>query len=168
VTRRPRSDRDDEHAATRDRYAAGDTESCVWRHLRFGWFGLLVFLTLGAGLELFHGFKLEFYLNASNEVRRLLWTLAHAHGTLLSLINIGFALTVRTIKDPSPGRITLASRCLIGATVLLPAGFFLGGIFIHAGDPGLPILFVPIGALMLFLSVLVTGLCIPRPQRAQK
>ena len=28
-------------------------------------------------------------------MRRLMWTLAHAHGTLLGLVHIAFAVTVR-------------------------------------------------------------------------
>jgi hypothetical protein len=66
------------------------------RHLRFGWWTLLVFLTMGLVLEILHGFKAEAYLKVSNETRRLMWTLAHAHGTLLGLVNIAFAMTVRS------------------------------------------------------------------------
>src|SRR6185436_19638209 len=69
----------------------------IQRHLRVGWWTLLVFLTLGLVLESFHGFKVEAYLKVSNEIRRLMWTLAHAHGTLLGLINIAFAVTVRSL-----------------------------------------------------------------------
>src|SRR5690242_10928866 len=66
----------------------------VRRHLRFGWFTLLFFLTLGLVLETLHGFKVQSYLNVVNETRRLMWTLAHAHGTLLALTNLGFAFSV--------------------------------------------------------------------------
>ena len=50
------------------------------RHLRVGWWALLVFLSMGIALETLHGFKIGFYLDASNHTRLLLWTLAHAHG----------------------------------------------------------------------------------------
>ena len=63
----------------------------VRAHLRWGWWSLLVFLTLGAFLETLHGFKAGFYLDASSETRRLLWTLAHAHGALLSLVHLALA-----------------------------------------------------------------------------
>src|SRR5688572_24062207 len=63
----------------------------VRRHLRFGWFSLLVFLTLGLMLEALHGFKVQAYLNVMNETRRLMWTLAHAHGAMLGLAHLGFA-----------------------------------------------------------------------------
>ena len=53
------------------------------RHIRFGWWSLLVFASAGLVLESLHGFKVRAYLDTSNETRRLMWTLAHAHGTLL-------------------------------------------------------------------------------------
>ena len=72
----------------------------------------------------------------ANDSRRLLWTLAHAHGTLLSLVHLGFALTVHLLPGwPSRPR-AWASWCLTGATVLMPAGFFLGGLFLTAAIPG--------------------------------
>ena len=44
------------------------------------------------------------------------------------------------------------------ASLLLPGGFFLGGVVIYAGDPGLGILLVPVGALLLLTAVLLTAL----------
>jgi hypothetical protein len=38
-----------------------------------------------------------------------------------------------------------------------PLGFFLGGVFIHGGDPGIGVILVPPGGLLLFLSVLLTA-----------
>ncbi len=63
------------------------------RNLRFGWWSLLVFLSLGAVLEALHGFKIGWYVDVGNETRRLMFTLAHAHGTLLALVNIVAGLT---------------------------------------------------------------------------
>jgi hypothetical protein len=123
----------------------------------FGWWSLLVFLSLGIVLEAMHGFKVGWYLNVDNQTRRLMWTLAHAHGTLLALIHIGFALTVNALADDNLGWRRLASPCLIGASILLPGGFFLGGIFIYGGDPGLGILLLPVGALLLLVAVFVTA-----------
>jgi hypothetical protein len=51
----------------------------------------------------------------------------------------------------------LASRCLLGALVLMPAGFFLGGLFFYGGDPGIGVLLVPPGGLLLFLGVFLTA-----------
>ena len=69
------------------------------RHLRFGWWALLIFLSLGLVLEGLHGFKVGYYLKVSSETRRLMWTLAHAHGTLLALVNIAFAFTARLLPE---------------------------------------------------------------------
>ena len=121
------------------------------RHLRFGWWTLLVFLCLGLGLEVLHGFKVGLYLQVGHETRRLMWTLAHAHGTLLGIVNVVYGLTLAAFTDRSPR--TIESRGLMAAAVLLPAGFFLGGVNPYGGDPGLGILLVPVGALLL-----ITGL----------
>ena len=121
------------------------------RNLRFGWWSLLVFLSLGGALETLHGFKIGWYVDVGNETRRLMFTLAHAHGTLLALINIAAGLTARKMDrfELRPS----VSFALIWAAILLPAGFFLGGIVIYDGDPGLGVWLVPIGALLLFYSV---------------
>ena len=121
------------------------------RNLRFGWWSLLVFLSLGGALETLHGFKIGWYVDVGNETRRLMFTLAHAHGTLLALINIAAGLTARKV-DPFELRPSV-SFALIWAAVLLPAGFFLGGIVIYDGDPGLGVWLVPVGAILLFYSV---------------
>jgi len=121
------------------------------RNLRFGWWSLLVFLSLGAVLEALHGFKIGWYVDVKNDTRRLMFTLAHAHGTLLALVNIVAGLSARIGE-----RFTLRSSvsfALIWAAILLPAGFFLGGIVIYDGDPGLGVWLVPVGAALLFYSI---------------
>ena len=128
------------------------------RHLCFGWWTLLVFLTLGLVLEALHGFKVGAYLRVSNETRRLMWTLAHAHGTLLGLVNLAFASAIRFFPGWPERTRNFASAALLTATVLMPAGFFLGGLFIYSGDPGLGILLVPLGGFLLFAAVLLTAL----------
>ena len=130
------------------------------RNLRFGWWSLLFFLSLGALLEALHGFKIGWYVDAGNETRRLMFTLAHAHGTLLAVVNIAAGLTARIVD-----RFTLRpSVCLalIWAAILLPAGFFLGGIVIYDGDPGLGVWLVPIGAALLFYSIVRIALDLSR------
>src|SRR5213076_1386111 len=67
------------------------------RNLRFGWWSLLIFLLFGGALETLHGFKIGWYLDVGNEMRRLMFTLAHAHGTLLALVNIAAGLTARSV-----------------------------------------------------------------------
>ena len=134
--------------------------SLVRHHLSIGWWTVLIFLTLGLVLETLHGFKIAEYVKVSNEIRRLMWTLAHAHGTLLGLVNLAFAWTAQTFPAWPESRRHLASNALLGATLLMPAGFFLGGLFFYAGDPGLGILLVPVGGLLLFIAVLLTALAV--------
>src|SRR4051812_9384176 len=93
------------------------------RHHLIGWWGLLVFLSLGIALETMHGFKVGYYLDPAHRLRRLLWTLAHTHGTLLSLVHVAFAVGVTQFGRWSERRLKLASFFLIDALLLLPAGF---------------------------------------------
>ena len=127
------------------------------RHLKLGFYGLLLFLTLGLALEALHGLKLGLYLDVENEPRRLAWRLAHAHGTLLSLVHVLFGLTLASRYAPPVVAQERASRLLSAATLLLPGGFLLGGLFVHGGDPGIGVLLVPLGALALFGAVWLTA-----------
>ena len=129
----------------------------VRRHARLGWWLLGVFVLLGLALETMHGLKVGLYLDVSNETRRLMWTLAHAHGALLALVHLAFAWTIDRLESPPPTVRTLASRCLTGASVLMPLGFFLGGVVTHAGDPSLAVLLVPLGAVLLIASIVLTA-----------
>ena len=131
------------------------------RHLVFGWWSLFVFLAMGLVLEALHGFKVDWYLDVGWETRREMWTLAHAHGTLLGLVNLAFA-----IVPGLDGSWRRASRLLIAATVLMPTGFFLGGIKVYGGDPSLGILLVPIGGLCLLVGVGLTALRVSRGGRS--
>jgi hypothetical protein len=123
------------------------------RHHLIGWWGLLVFLSLGIVLEALHGFKVGFYLDPANRLRRLLWTLAHAHGTLLSLVHVAFAAGLKQLGRWTERRLKLASFLLTDALLLLPAGFFLGGIGHTEVDPSPGVLLVPVGALVLLSAV---------------
>src|SRR5260221_3098657 len=127
------------------------------RHLRFGWWSLLVFATLGLVLESLHGFKVRAYLDVSNETRRLMWTLAHAHGTLLAVVHIVFGLTIRAVPERSAVNQRLISGSLILASLLLPGGFFLGGVVFYSGDPGLGVLLVPVGAVLLLTALFLVA-----------
>src|SRR5213594_1358642 len=94
-------------------------EGLARRHRRFGWTALLVWMCGGLALELFHGLKLGGYL--LDPLRRELWTLAHFHGALLSVVNLAY---VRWAETPglSRGQRSRASRALIAGSVLMPVG----------------------------------------------
>jgi len=129
-------------------------ERMIAYHLRVGWWSLLLFLSAGLVLEALHGFKAAFYLDVGMESRRLMWTLAHSHGTLFGLLNIAFAATISLAEQDPPRSWVLASRCLVVALVLMPGGFLLAGMFIHGGDPGPGVLLVPLGGFALLAAVL--------------
>lgn len=127
----------------------------VHRHLAFGWWSLAVFTALGLVLEAAHGLKLGWYLDAGAATRRLSFTLAHAHGTLLGVVHIAFALSLGRIRL-SDVAVARASFALRAVTLLLPLGFLLGGIVFYAGDPGFAIALVPpAGVLLVVVLVLI-------------
>lgn len=118
--------------------------------LVLGWTMIGVFLALGLVLESFHLVKLPFYLDL--RLRRELWTLAHAHGTLLGAVNVLLGLSAaRLVHDPV--RLRLAARLLGAGSLLVPSGFLLGGLWQAEGDPSLFIVLVPAGALLALLGV---------------
>ena len=125
----------------------------VGRHVRFGWGQILLFLLLGLVLEAMHGFKVGWYLNAGEETRRMLLTLAHAHGVLLGLVNVAYGLTLGGLKGMTSATGRLESPLLMTASILLPLGFLLGGLITYGGDPGFGIFLVAPGAAALVFAV---------------
>jgi hypothetical protein len=130
---------------------AGD-DAMIRRHLAFGWWSLAVFTTLGLVLEAAHGLKLGWYLDVTSATRRLSFTLAHAHGTLLGLVHIAFALSLGRAKLAA-ATVARASFALRAVTILLPLGFLLGGVAFYAGDPGFGIALVPPSGALLVVAL---------------
>jgi hypothetical protein len=130
--------------------------------MRVGWWALLAFTATGLGLEYLHAIKLASYLTEAAEPRRLMWTLGHAHGTALAILNIVFAVTLRSGVVRSDGRLRAISMCLIAATVLLPIGFFLGGVSFYGGDPGIGGVGIPVGAVLLIVAIVLIAVRIDR------
>lgn len=128
---------------------SGDPGDVERRHLRAGWWGLALFVVLGAVLEALHALKSPIFVDAGRETTRTMLRLAHSHGTLVAVVNILYALTLRA--RPEVDR-ALASASLLAALVLLPGGFLLGALWAHGGDPGLGIVLVPVGALAVTLG----------------
>jgi hypothetical protein len=140
-----------------DAAASEEARALAGRTLRSGWRTLLVFVLLGFALEALHGFKVGWYLDLDNETRRMLWRLAHAHGALLSVLTIAYALGVAAFPGTPPARVRLVAKLLLTATIALPGGFFLGGLVVHGGDPGLGIVLAPLGAVALVAGVWLAG-----------
>jgi hypothetical protein len=134
-----------------------EAKAIIDLHLRLGWWCIAAFALLGLVLEGLHGFKSGDYLDVANTTRRHMLTLCHAHGTLLGLLNVAFAWSMGHIETDGE-RPRWASRCLVAATIGLPTGFGLGGLFAHAGDPGLGILLVPPAAICLILAAAMTAM----------
>lgn len=134
------------------------------RHLRWGWWSLLFFLTLGMVLELLIGFR---YLGEVQEMRRTMWRLTHAHGTLLSLVHIAWGATLPMLGRSGLRLRALASPCLYAASIALPSGFALGGAFVKRGglEPGIGVVLVPVGGAVLFLAVLLAAIAASRRVR---
>ncbi len=131
-------------------------------NLALGWAMVAVFLALGMVLESFHLVKLPLYLEG--HLRRELWTLAHAHGTLFGAINVLFGLSAcACIAEPE--RRARAGRLLRTGSLLLPVGFFLGGVGNSEGDPSLFILLVPAGGLLALIALSLTALAAWRGQK---
>ena len=129
-----------------------ETDALVRRHLAFGWWSITVFTALGLLLEAGHGLKLGWYLDVSNATRRLSFTLGHAHGTLLGVLNLAYAFSLRHAKLSAVAA-ARASFALRAVTVLLPLGFLLGGIVFYAGDPGFAIVIVPPSGALLVIAL---------------
>lgn len=123
--------------------------------LAAGFFLLAVSLPLGLTLEALHAFKTQAYLGS--ELRRELWTLAHAHGNLLGLLLIVYALASRAVVASEAKRRRLGRVMALGA-VSMPVGFFLGGVQNAEGDPAIGIAIVPVGGLLLLYGLIATGL----------
>jgi hypothetical protein len=126
-----------------------DAERAVRRTLSTGWWLLAVSLPLGVTLEALHGFKVEAYL--ASQTRRELWRLAHAHGTLLGILCLVFGALAERHIAPSVRR--GVARQLAWGAILMPLGFFFGGILNTEGDPSLGIVLVPVGAGLLFVAL---------------
>lgn len=110
-----------------------------------GLLGLLVWLVGGLLLESLHGMKSVFYLE--DEMRREMWILAHAHGTLFSALCLLLTLVMASLSLPSTTQRRVDRLFAVGAA-LLPWGFFFGGWVHSESDPGLGILLVPVGGLL--------------------
>jgi len=125
------------------------TNSAIDKTLRTGWILLAVSLPLGVTLEALHGFKVQAYV--SSEMRREMWRLAHAHGTLLGILCLVFSVVAdKQLVDPA--RASIAKLVRWGA-VFMPIGFFAGGVLNSEGDPSLGVVIVPIGAALLVVAL---------------
>jgi hypothetical protein len=120
-----------------------------------GWALLAVSLPLGLTLEALHAMKVPVYLGS--ELRRELWTLAHAHANLLALLCLAFA-AVGERSVPDAQRRGAIARWLWFGAIAMPLGFFLGGVLNSEGDPSLFELLGPAGGVALLVALVRAAL----------
>jgi hypothetical protein len=125
--------------------------------IRQGWISLAVWIAFGILIEGFSAFRSPAYLD--DAVRREMFRLAHAHGTLLNLVLLGAAICAR-LDLIRLGRMTSLGLC--AAAVLLPAGFLFAGLWHYKDEPGTAILLVPVGAVLLLATAVYISLTLPR------
>ena len=120
-------------------------------HERFGWLLLAVGVAFGTFVESLLGFKSASFL--LDPIRRELWTMAHFHAAFLGLANLVYARFADGGGVPERARRSI-SRALRAGSLLLPLGFLLGGVRHFEGDPGVGILLVPVGALLVVAAAI--------------
>ena len=125
--------------------------------IRQGWISLAIWIAFGILIEGFSAFRSPAYLD--DAVRRDMFRLAHAHGTLLNLVLLAAAICAR-LDLIRLGRMT--SFGLSSAVVLLPAGFLLAGLWHFKDEPGPAIFLVPVGAVLLLVTAIYISLTLPR------
>lgn len=125
--------------------------------IRQGWISLALWIVFGILIEGLSGFRSPALFD--DAIRRDMFRLAHAHGTLLNLVLIAAALC-HQLNLIRLGRMTALG--LRSAVFLLPLGFLLGGIWHFKDDPGLAVVLVPVAAVLLLATTLQICLSLPR------
>lgn len=124
------------------------------------WYSLAFWMTAGLFLEGLLAFRSPAYLQ--DPMRRELFRLAHAHGTVLNIVTLvaGLYLSKGLISPPS---IVLWSLRL--GVIAMPLGFLLGGISHSETDPGIGILLAPVGGLMIIFGIIAIAMSSNKPFR---
>jgi hypothetical protein len=133
-----------------DADGARATDPAIRGTLRRGWLLLAISLPFGLTLETLHAWKAPLYVGS--EMRREMWRLAHAHGTLLGVVCLVFSALAE--KHVAARLRPSVARQIGWGAVLMPVGFFAGGILNSEGDPSLGVLLAPVGALLLIVALL--------------
>ncbi len=118
-----------------------------------GWLSLALWMSFGLLLESLMAYKSPAYLDDS--VRRELFRLAHAHGSLLGLVLVIAAMWARSAGARLSKIVLIALR--FGAAVM-PLGFLVAGVWHSESDPGIAIWLVPAGALPFIFGLITIAL----------
>lgn len=125
----------------------------IWQ----GWISLALWIAFGILLEGFSAFRSPAYLD--DAVRRDMFRLAHAHGTLLNVVLLIAAICGRLDLIRLGPMTSLGLRLSV---LLLPAGFLFAGLWHFKDEPGPGIVLVPVGAVLLLASAVYISLTLPR------
>lgn len=111
-------------------------------------FGIIAFwIAFGLVLDFLMGTKQSSYL--ADPVRREVWRLAHAHGTLLMLVYAVYSkLHGISVKAHD--------NLMFFGAILMPAGFLLGGIGATETDPSPAVLLVPVAGFSFVLGLVLS------------
>lgn len=113
-----------------------------------GWLSLAFWMSFGLLLESLLAYKAPAYLD--DPVRRELFRLAHAHGSLLGVVLVIAATWARGCGAQLS---RLAAGALRFGALIMPLGFMAAGVSHSESDPGLAIWIVPAGALPLIFAL---------------
>jgi hypothetical protein len=127
-------------------------------HLRASIVLVACFLASGLWLEAMYGLRAEGWVD--DPLRREFLRLGHAHGGLLGLLNVALAWTLERLRTPTAWARKIRVAALLGAA-LVGLGFMFGGLLHGPTDPGLPVLAVPAGAMLLLCALIATALVQP-------
>lgn len=116
---------------------------------------LAVFLASGIWLEAMIGLRATGWVD--DALRREMLRLGHAHGAILSVVNLALSWAMHRVETPEAWARRIRIAALVGAAAV-GVGFFGGGLWHGAADPGPMVLIVPAGAMMLLASCAAVAL----------
>ena len=120
------------------------------------WPSLAAWIAFGLLVEGFAGWRVPAVMD--DHIRREMFRLAHAHGTLLNLLLVAAALCARLGLLHAPRAAVWALRA---AVLAMPLGFLLGGAWHPSVDPGPGVWLVPPAAVLLLWFAVAAALSRP-------
>ncbi len=124
-------------------------------HLRAAVGLAAAFLAMGLWLEAMIGLRAAGWVD--DPLRREFLRLGHAHGGVLSLLNVALAWAMERLRTPDAWAKRIRIAALFGAA-LVGLGFIGGALWHGPTDPGPLVLVVPAGAMMLLASTVAVAL----------
>ncbi len=121
--------------------------------LKQAWACLAGWIAFGLLVEAMSGYRIPALLD--DPIRREMLRLAHAHGTLLNLVLLAAAICARLELVRIESGVAILLRIAI---ISIPVGFLLAGVWHFKNDPGIGILLVPVGGVLLLWSCIQLAL----------